>query len=161
MDTARMAFLAGHRPDDVLLFIAESAVSDLGTLAQHGEQVPRGVVLVLEAERGRSAFEGATGVDPMTLASSAMSAEGDLDLDAFEGECPEATADRDSDGEDSVDGADDVAVTTGEHAPRFVFGFAEERNEEVGGIYAEGDVIHAYAVCECGMAYSDRWVAEA
>ena len=103
MDTARTEFLAGDRPEDVLLFIAESAVSDLGTLAQHGEQVPRGVVLVLEAERGRSAFEGATGVDPMTLASSAMGAEGDLDLDAFEGECPEATADRDSDGEGSVE----------------------------------------------------------
>ncbi|EMA43240.1 DUF5807 family protein [Halococcus saccharolyticus] len=153
MDSARTQFLAGDRPDDVLLFIAESAVSDLGTLAQHGEQVERGVVLILEAERGRSAFEGATGVDPMTLASSAMNSEGDLDLDAFEGECPEA----DANGEDSADEADDAA--TEEHAPRFVFGFAEERNEEAGGIYAEGDVIHAYAVCECGTAYSDRWVA--
>lgn len=159
MDTARTEFLAGDRPEDVLLFIAESAVSDLGTLAQHGEQVQRGVVLVLEAERGRSAFEGATGVDPMTLASSAMGAEGALDLDAFEGECPEATADRDSDGEGSVDEAGDAEATTEEHAPRFVFGFAEERNEEAGGIYAEGDVIHAYAVCTCGTAYSDRWVA--
>ncbi|EMA50041.1 DUF5807 family protein [Halococcus salifodinae] len=155
MDSARTQFLAGDRPDDVLLFIAESAVSDLGTLAQHGEQVERGVVLILEAERGRSAFEGATGVDPMTLASSAMGSEGDLDLDAFEGECPEA----DANGEGGADEADDAETTTEEHAPRFVFGFAEERNEEAGGIYAEGDVIHAYAVCECGTAYSDRWVA--
>ena len=159
MDTARTEFLAGDRPEDVLLFIAESAVSDLGTLAQHSEQVQRGAVLVLEAERGRSAFEGATGVDAMTLASSAMGAEGDLDLDAFEGECPEATADRDSDGEGSVDKTGDAEATTETHEPRFVFGFAEERNEEAGGIYAEGDVIHAYAVCECGTAYSDRWVA--
>ena len=158
MDTARTEFLASDRPEDVLLFIAESAVSDLGTLAQHGEGVDRGVVLVLEAERGRSAFEGATGVDPMTLASSAMNSEGDLDLDSFEGECPEAVAD----GEGSVDEEGDAegdGATTEEHAPRFVFGFAEERNEEAGGIYAEGDVIHAYAVCECGTAYSDRWVA--
>ncbi|WP_049902196.1 DUF5807 family protein [Halococcus agarilyticus] len=157
MDTARTEFLAGDRPDDVLLFIAESAVSDLGTLAQHGEGVERGVVLVLEAERGRSAFEGATGVDPMTLASSAMNSEGDLDLDSFEGECPEADADATEDAGGTAEGDDEAA--TDEHAPRFVFGFAEERNEEAGGIYAEGDVIHAYAVCECGTAYSDRWVA--
>ena len=59
MNPERRAFLAGDEPDEVLVFFAESAVSDLGTLSQHGEQVSRGVVLVLEAERGRSAFEGA------------------------------------------------------------------------------------------------------
>ena len=30
--------------------------------------------------------------------------------------------------------------------------------EAVGDIYAEGDVIHAYAACECGTTYSDKWV---
>ena len=144
MNPDRREFLDGERPADVLVFFAESAVSDLGTLAQHGERVERGVSLVLEAERGRSAFEGATGVDPMTLASAAMDSTGAIDLDSFVGECPEAD-----------DGTDD------EHAPRFVFAFAEERNEEVGGIYADGDVIHAYAVCECGGVYSERWVAGA
>jgi hypothetical protein len=79
----------------------------------------------------------------MTLAGAAMDAEGELDLETFEGNCPETDS----------DGADD------EHAPRLVFAFAEERNEEAGGIYAEGDVIHAYAVCECGSVYSERWVA--
>ncbi|HET7324450.1 MAG TPA: DUF5807 family protein [Halococcus sp.] len=141
MNTERREFLGGERTEDVLLFFAESAVSDLGTLAQHGEQVPRGVVLILEAERGRSAFEGATGIDPMTLASAAMDSVGQIDLDTLEGTCPEAEADSE------------------EHAPRFVFAFAEEQNESVGGIYAEGDVIHAYAVCECGTVYSDRWIA--
>ena len=146
MNLEREQFLAGERPDDVLVFFAESAVSDLGTLATHGEQVPRGVVLILAAERGRSAFEGATGVDPMTLASSAMKSEGRIDLTEFEGECPEAN------GELETDDSDD-------HTPRFVFAFAEEQNSEVGGIYGDGDVIHAYAVCDCGTAYSDRWVA--
>lgn len=145
MNPERQRFLDGDSPEDVLLFFAESAVSDLGTLAQHGEQVSRGVVLILEAERGRSAFEGATGIDPMTLASAAMNSEGQIDLHGFEGSHPEADA-------DSRDGD--------EHAPRFVFAFAEEPNDEVGGIYAEGDVIHAYAVCECGTAYSERWVAD-
>jgi len=140
MNSDRRAFLDGERPDEVLLFFAESAVSDLGTLAQHGEQVARGVVLILEAERGRSAFEGATGVDPMTLASAAMDSDGTIDLDSFAGECPEDEGNED-------------------HAPRFVFAFAEEKNGEVGGIYAEGDVIHAYATCECGGVYSERWVA--
>lgn len=144
MNPDRREFLDGDRPEEVLLFFAESAVSDLGTLAEHGEAVSRGVSLVLDAERGRSAFEGGTGVDPMTLAGAAMDAEGAIDLESFAGECPE-TDDTDAD----------------EHAPRFVFAFAEERNEEVGGIYAEGDVIHAYAVCECGGVYSERWVAGA
>jgi hypothetical protein len=144
MNPNRRQFLDGERPDEVLLFFAESAVSDLGTLTQHGEAVPRGVSLVLDAERGRSAFEGATGVDPMTLAGAAMDAEGAIDLESFAGDCPE------------TDGMD-----ADEHAPQFVFAFAEERNEEVGGIYAEGDVIHAYAVCECGGVYSERWVAGA
>ena len=138
MNPDRRAFLDGERPDDVLLFFAESAVSDLGSLAKHGEQVSRGVVLILEAERGRSAFEGATGVDPMTLASSAMDSNGAIDLDSFTGECPEIGS---NEGET-------------EHAPRFVFAFAEAENEEVGGIYADGNVIHAYATCECGTAYS-------
>jgi hypothetical protein len=141
MNPDRRQFLDGDRPDEVLLFFAESAVSDLGTLAEHGEAVPRGVALVLDAERGRSAFEGGTGIDPMTLAGAAMDAEGAIDLASFEGECPEVEGDAD------------------EHTLRFVFAFAEERNEEVGGIYAEGDVIHAYAVCECGGVYSERWVA--
>jgi hypothetical protein len=145
MNPKRQQFLDGERPEDVLVFFAESAVSDLGTLAEHGEQVARGVVLILEAERGRSAFEGATGIDPMTLADAAMDADGDIDLHGFEGKCPEA---------DAGGRADE------EHAPRFVFAFAEEQNEQVGGIYAEGDVIHAYAVCDCGTAYSDRWVAD-
>lgn len=140
MNTERRQFLDGERTEDVLVFFAESAVSDLGTLSQHGEQVQRGVVLVLEAERGRSAFEGATGVDPMTLADAAMDSKGKIDLQEFDGSHPEEEG-----GE--------------EHALRFVFAFAEKQNEAVGGIYAEGDVIHAYAVCECGTAYSERWVA--
>jgi hypothetical protein len=144
MNPDRREFLDGERPADVLLFFAESAVSDLGTLSQHGEAVENGVALVLEAERGRSAFEGGTGIDPMTLAGAAMDAEGKIDLEAFDGECPETGGGANAD----------------EHAPRLVFAFAEERNEEVGGIYAEGDVLHAYAVCECGSVYSERWVAD-
>ena len=155
MNPDRREFIDGERPEDVLVFFAESAVSDLGTLAQHGERVERGVSLVLEAERGRSAFEGATGVDPMTLASAAMDSTGAIDLDSFAGCCPET---EDTDADDANTAGTDAAD---EHAPRFAFAFAEERNEEVGGIYAEGDVIHAYAVCECGGVYSERWVAGA
>jgi hypothetical protein len=44
-------------------------------------------------------------------------------------------------------------------ALRFTFAFVEARNEEVGGIYAEGPVVHAYAACTCGETYSQRWVA--
>lgn len=131
-------FRAAERPDDVALFLADSFVDD-DRLERFGERVEGGVVIVVDGESGRSAFEAATGTGAMEFARTAMDREGEIDDDLTAGSCP--------------DGA-------GEHAPEFVFAFAEERNKEVGGIYAEGDVIHAYAKCSCGTAYSDRWVAD-
>lgn len=141
MNEKREQFLAGERPDDVLLYFNEAAVDGLDRLADVGEAVENGVVIVLPGEEGRTAFQRATGVDPMRLAGSAMDSPSHISLDTFDGECP--------------DGDED-----GEHWPRFIFGFAEEQNEEVGDLYAEGDVVHAYALCECGTAYSDKWVAD-
>ncbi|RQG94428.1 DUF5807 family protein [Natrarchaeobius chitinivorans] len=137
MSTPREAFLAGERPDDVALFLADSYVSD-ERLERFGNPVDGGVLIVVDGDRGRSAFEAATGTGAMEFAKSAMSLEGIVDPDLAGGSCPDA-----SDGDD--------------HEPQFIFAFAEEENEGVGGIYAEGDVIHAYAKCRCGTAYSDRW----
>ena len=137
MSDAREAFLAGERPDDVALFLADSYVSD-DRLEEFGDRVDGGVVIVVDGDRGRNAFRAATGVDAMAFAQSAMGLEGLIDDDLAGGTCPEAPADED-------------------HEVQFVFAFAEERNEEAGGIYAEGDVVHAYARCSCGTAYSDRW----
>ncbi|ELY41764.1 DUF5807 family protein [Natronorubrum tibetense] len=139
MTNAREEFLAGERPDDVALFLADSYVSD-DRLEQFGDRVEDGVLIVVDGERGRSAFQAATGTQAMEFAKSAMDLEGEIDDELSSGDCPEAT-----DGE--------------EHAVQFVFAFAEEQNEDVGGIYAEGDVVHAYAKCTCGTAYSDRWNA--
>ena len=151
---ARAAFLAGERPEEVLVYLTVSAVSDVETLADRGEEAGNGVVLVLDAERGRRVAERAIGADPMDLASRAMDTEGAIDLEAVTGVCPVVP-----DGADS--GSAERPDVDGEgHALRYVFAFAEERNEDVGGIYAAGDVIHAYGVCECGTAYSDRWVAD-
>lgn len=149
MNTDREAFLAGERPDDVHVYVAEEAVSNLDALADYGERVEDGVVLVMDGERARGVFQRATRVDPMTLASQAMGTEGRVDPDCAGGDCP-ADGER---GDGNGDG-------DGEHAPRFVFAFAEEQNEDVGGIYAEGDVIHAYVACACGEYYSDKWVAD-
>ena len=87
------------------------------------------------------AFAYATGVDPMSLPNMAERVEDGIDRDCTDGECP---SDEDE-----------------PHRVKFLFAFAEEQNEEVGDIYAEGDVIHAYAVCVCGTVYSERWVAGA
>ncbi|ARS90613.1 DUF5807 family protein [Natrarchaeobaculum aegyptiacum] len=138
---ARAEFLAGERPDDVALFLASSYVSD-DRLESFGDAVDGGVVIVVDGERGRNAFQAATGVDAMTFAQTAMGTDGEVAADLAGGTCPAA----------STDGDDD-------HDVAFVFAFAEAQNEDVGGIYAEGDVIHAYARCECGTAYSDRWNA--
>ncbi len=139
MSQQREAFLAGERPDDVHIYIDESAVSNLDALEAHGERVDGGIALVMDGEQARAVFQGATGIDPMALAQEAMGTDGEVDPDCTDGACPAG------DGE--------------EHFPKFIFAFAEEQNEEVGGLYAEGDVIHAYVACDCGERYSDKWVA--
>nr|WP_303650278.1 DUF5807 family protein [Halalkalicoccus sp. NIPERK01] len=129
--------MAGERPEDVAIYLAEDVVDDLGKLDDYGEEVGEGIVLVVPGESGRNAFSKVAGQDAMAFAKEAMDEEGEIDADLAGGTCPAC-------------GADDLD---------YVFAFAEERNEEVGGIYAEGDVIHAYARCGCSGAFSDRWVA--
>ena len=139
MTSDRDSFLAGERPGDVAIYLTDGVVDDPGKLETYGEHVTDGIVLVVDGEVGRNAFRAATGVDAMGFAKEAMGAEGHIDDRLTGGDCP---------------AADDE----GDHELRFVFAFSEEQNEEVGGIYAEGDVVHAYAQCSCGVAYSDRWV---
>lgn len=146
MDESLAAFLAGERPAEVAIYLASAVVDDPDALAAYGETVPDGVVMVVPGERGRRAFAAATGSEAMAFARRAMGTEGQVDGDLTGGTCPQATA--------GSDGDDDA------HEVRVVFAFAEEQNEGVGGIYAEGDVIHAYARCSCGEYYSDRWVAD-
>ncbi len=128
-------FLAGNRLDDVALFLSD----EYGTekLTQLGEPVENGVVIVVSGEKGRGAFSAATGMDTMEFARTAMNRDGEIAPLLNGGDCPEAGPD---------------------HAVRFVFAFAEAENENVGGLYAEGDVIHAYAHCACGTSYSHKWV---
>jgi hypothetical protein len=137
----RSEFLAGERPEDVAFFLQEEAVENLGALDDYAETVENGVVLVLPGESGRNAFQKAAGTDPMELAQAAMENEGTIEADLTGGVCPTIEDEPDAD-----------------HTTRFVFAFAEEQNEDVGGIYAQGDVVHAYAVCNCGQRYSQKWV---
>lgn len=139
--SVREAFLAGERPEDVALYLSESFVDNVESLAEQGQRTEDGVVLVVDGDRGRSVFKSMTGMDAMDFAGSAMQNPGTIDHDLTGGECPNA-----------ADGAQ-------EHDPQFTFAFAEEQNEEVGGLYAEGDVVHAYVYCSCGTAYSDKWGA--
>jgi len=136
-------FLAGERVDDVLFFLHEDAVSNPEALADYADDVDDGLVLVLPGDNGRDACQSATGIDPMGLAQAAMKTEGVVHDDCTDANCPVAEEEPDEN-----------------HTTKFVFAFAEEQNEEVGGLYAEGDVIHAYAVCACGERYSDKWVVE-
>ncbi|WP_135663277.1 DUF5807 family protein [Halorhabdus rudnickae] len=141
--TDREAFLAGNRPDDVAFFLHEDAVSNPEALDEYAEPVENGLVLVLPGEEGRSAFQSAAGIDPMALAQAAMDTPSEIDRSLVGGTCPVADEAPEDD-----------------HHVRLVFAFAEAQNEEVGGIYAEGDVIHAYAACACGQRYSEKWVVE-
>jgi hypothetical protein len=130
-------FLAGDRLDDVALFLTHEYLDSEGKLANYGEEVDDGVVLVVEGETGRRMFASGTGMDAMQFAKQAMEVEGHIDRDLGGGDAP--------------DGGD----------VQFVFAFAEAKNEEVGGLYADGDVIHAYAYSSDGTAFSDRWVVGA
>ena len=132
------AFLAGERLDDVALFLTHDHLDDEGKIANYGEDVDDGVVLVVPGDEGRQMFASGTGMDAMNFAKGAMGTEGSIAPDLGGGDCPEG------DGED--------------HGVKFVFAFAEAENPDVGGIYEEGDVIHAYAQCECGQSYSHKWV---
>jgi len=139
----RAEFLAGERLEDVLFFLYEDIVSNPDALAEYAEQIDDGLVLVLPGEDGRSAFESATGIDPMGLAQEAMKTDGVVHDDLTDANCPVA-------GEEPEEN----------HTAKMIFAFAEAQNEAVGGLYSEGDVIHAYAVCACGERYSDKWMVE-
>jgi hypothetical protein len=139
------AFRRGERTDDVCFYLHEEGVGNVEALAELGVRTDDGVVLVMPGEEGRAAFQRATSLDPMDFAGMAMDTEGEIDEDLTSGVCPNA-AEGDGDGDDA-------------HYVKFVFAFAEEQHPEMEGLYAEGDVIHAYAACACGTTYSDKWVA--
>lgn len=147
--TAREEFLAGERPDDVAIFLADEHLRNAEALAEHAERVDGGYVLVVDGERGRRLFQKVAGEAPMEFAQEATKNEGSIQRDLTGGTCPGAGEEGDPDGE----GGPDV-----DHAVRFVLAFAQEQTEDVGGPYEEGDVVHAYARCACGTAYSERWV---
>ena len=136
-------FLAGERLDDVVFFVSDAYLDDNSRLRSVGTETDDGVRLILDGETGRSAFEAGTGMGAMEFAKTAMGADSEIALSLDGGVCPFAEDDSD-------------AGT--EHATQFVFAFAEAQNEEVGGLYADGDVVHAYAHCACGVSYSDKWV---
>ena len=137
------AFLAGDRLDDVAIYVADTVVDTDHPLSTAGIAVDGGVVVVVAGETGREAFADSTGLDPMAFAKQAMDRTGEIDDRLAGGVCPAA--------------ADDP---TASHHIEFGFAFAEAENEEVGGLYAEGDVIHAYAHCSCGTDFSQKWVAD-
>ena len=134
-------FLAGERLDDVVFYLSDAYLDDDSRLRNVGTETDDGVRLILDGETGRSAFEAGTGMGAMEFAKTAMGAEGTIARSLDDAECPFA--------EDAPDDDHDV---------RFVFAFAEAQNEEVGGLYAEGDVVHAYAHCTCGESYSHKWI---
>jgi len=133
-------FLAGDRLEDVAIYINDSQLGDDHNLGSAGGVVENGIVLVIPGDKGRAAFQKATGIGAMEFAKEAMGRDGEIKSTIAGGVCP------DDSGED-------------DHTIEFVLSFAEAQNEEVGGMYEEGDVIHAYAHCSCGVNFSHKWLA--
>jgi len=135
-------FLAGERHGDVTIFLHADANAELEDLAAAGIETDDGAFIVIDGEQGRSVFQTATGRDPVGLASEARENESHVEADLTGGECP-------SDEDESSD-----------HFSKYIFAFSEAQNEAVDGIYAEGDVMHAYVVCNCGTTYADKWLLD-
>ena len=151
------AFLAGDRLDDVAIYVADSFFDGDHPLSTAGIAVDGGVVIVIPGETGREAFADSTGLDPMQFAKQAMDRTGEIDPRLAGGDCPEADTTAGGDGDNETNGDDETAD---DHHVEFIFAFAEAENEEVGGLYADGDVIHAYAHCACGTDFSQKWLAD-
>jgi len=151
------AFLAGDRLDDVVLYLSDVFLEEDSRLRDVGTETDDGVQLVLDGETGRDAFAAGTGMDAMSFAGDAMGTSGTITRSLDAGVCPDANADADATPDEDA-AEETVAAVDEDHAVRFVLAFAEEQNEAVGGRYADGDVIHAYAHCACGARYADRWV---
>ncbi|GAB3707415.1 DUF5807 family protein [Halorubrum pallidum] len=153
-------FLAGERLDDVVFFVSDAYLDDDSRLRNVGVETDDGVRLILDGETGRSAFEAGTGMGAMEFAKTAMGADGEISRSLDDGVCPFADGDSGDDDSGDDDSGDDDSDTgsDADHAVQFVFAFAEAQNDEVGGIYADGDVVHAYAHCTCGESYSHKWV---
>lgn len=134
------AFLAGACPGHVGIYLADETFTDQGSIESFGERVEDGVMLVVEGDRGRAAFEKAIGEDPMSFARSAGDRDGEVDPDLTGGSCP------DGDGE--------------AHDAHVVFAFVQEQLDDAEGIYTEGDVMHAYVRCACGVEYSEKWLID-
>ncbi|MUW14318.1 hypothetical protein GJ633_06335 [Halorubrum sp. CBA1125] len=149
-------FLAGERLDDVVFYLSDAYLDDDSRLREVGTETDGGVRLILDGETGRSAFEAGTGMGAMEFAKEAMGNQGRIDRTLDGGRCPfadDVAEPLDTADVDETPDADDV-----DHEVRFVFAFAEGENPDVGGLYAEGDVVHAYAHCTCGESYSHKWV---
>ncbi|MFB6353003.1 MAG: DUF5807 family protein [Halobacteriales archaeon] len=139
-------FLAGRAPDYVAIVLANDRIDDPQALEPHAEPIDGALALVLGGADGRSAFQRATGQDPMAFARAAGDRDGRVARDLSGGDCP-ATG----------DGAD---AASSAHRPQVILSFVEAENEAVGGLYAEGPVVHAYVECACGARYSDKWVVD-
>ena len=148
------AFLAGKRLDDVVIVISDADLDDDSRLRSVGTEFDGGVRLILDGETGRSAFQAGTGMDAMEFAQTAMRTKGEIARTLDDGTCPFA-GEREARGEVDAEADNESAD---DHEIRFVFAFAEGQNADVGGLYADGDVIHAYAHCTCGESYAHKWV---
>lgn len=139
--TARDAFLAGERPDDIAIYLADDVLTgDTTALTERGERLDDGVFLVVDGDRGRDLFDDLLGIDAMAFAGEAMQTDGEVAHDLRAGTCPVANG--------------------GDHHLSVLLSFVEPAHEDVGGRYAEGAVVHAYAACTCGQTYADRWTVD-
>lgn len=135
MSDSLTAFRDGKRPDDIAFYVADAIVDQPERLKSVGTAVGDGTIFVLPGSKGRDVFKQTTGEAAMEFAGQAMKHSGDIAATLDAGHCPACEQD----------------------AVELVLAFVEQAHPEVGGRYADGPVLHAYARCGCGEYYSDSW----
>ena len=133
-------FLAVNRHDDIVLFLSEHVVDEHSAIRDQALSVETGCVLTISGTRAQQIVESAIGMGPMAFAKKAMGTRVHVDRELKDAACPSGHTD---------------------HETEFILAFSEAENQAVGGLYAQGPVIHAYTQCSCGALAADKWVADA
>lgn len=135
-------FIAGEKPKHILLYHGIGAGKLPDQAAKLAHDIEDGHVMVLPAAMAQEIADKVLIPDLSTFSERSRERGGAIESFLTAGTCPEAM--------DNGKG----------HTLEQIFAFVQPKDELLGGIYAKGDVMHAYALCSCQTYYSDRWVVD-
>ncbi|WP_254280489.1 DUF5807 family protein [Haloarcula marina] len=134
-------FIAGNRPGHIMLFQHENATSLPDDASKVAKNAAEGKMIIQPAVMARDLIDKVLVPNISQFTELSQKRQGNIEPYLTSGDCPEANSNHDED-----------------HIIEQLFAFVQPKHNSLGGIYADGDVMHAYARCSCQVHYSDRWV---